>query len=404
MAADVCIGLCVTAHNNAAAAAAGMDSVSLTVPTGGPPAPGSLSVGTPIHRTVHQRNNANRAVIPISGSCPAASTRVEARLLAVNPGQGASTDWAVADPSPAGGSFGGSLSAPGGWYRLEVRALQGEAVVASGAVERVGVGEVFVACGHSVAHGSEQNIAGAADERVNTIPMDNQSTLFANYNSTGLAQYLHPPGFGFFGTGIKPAPYGYGNYFWSKFGEHLAQRLNVPVFFYNAAFGGTSLEHWSKSSQGIWFEHSFVNASIRMPYINLYNTLKSYVPLTGLRAVLSDQGQNDYPQTNEDLVLGYYQTWVNQARADLGFAPMAVVVNRATPFMTQPHIRRVQERMIQTPYCFAGPDYDTLAAEDRYDGTHLSLSGQAKAAQMWADALGDGFFASSAPYQPTFAP
>jgi hypothetical protein len=58
--------------------------------------------------------------------------------------------------------------------------------------------------------------------------------------------------------------------------------------------------------------------------------------------------------------------------------------------------------MSQTAYCFVGPDYDTLATEDRVDGIHLSASGEWKAAAMWAAALGNGVFSSSQPYLPSF--
>jgi hypothetical protein len=66
-------------------------------------------------------------------------------------------------------------------------------------------------------------------------------------------------------------------------------------------------------------------------------------------------------------------------------------------------IRQVQMKMInEAGNCFTGPDYDTLAPEDRYDGTHLSEQGEWKAASMWAAALDGGFFSSSQPYLPTF--
>ena len=77
-------------------------------------------------------------------------------------------------------------------------------------------------------------------------------------------------------------------------------------------------------------------------------------------------------------------------------------MNRQTP-AGNVGIRTAQQRMInEVPNCFAGPDYDTMAPEDRYDGTHLSEQGCWTAAQKWADALNGGFFSSSQPYLPTF--
>jgi hypothetical protein len=170
----------------------------------------------------------------------------------------------------------------------------------------------------------------------------------------------------------------------------------------NAAFGGTSLEHWAWSSQGIPFSHSFVKSSIRMPYINLYNSLKYYVNHTGVRAILADQGANDWPQPDWTVIFNNYKTWVDQARADLGYGSLAIVVNRATPSGHGP-VRTAQEQMIaQVANCFPGPDYDTLAPGDRYDGIHLSDSGCWAAAQKWAEALNDAFFNSSQPWLPPF--
>jgi hypothetical protein len=54
--------------------------------------------------------------------------------------------------------------------------------------------------------------------------------------------------------------------------------------------------------------------------------------------------------------------------------------------------------MIATPHCFAGPDYDRLASEDRPDAIHLGISGEAKAAAMWAEALDATFFQRSEPW------
>lgn len=364
-------------------------------------------VQSPVQRAVYQRNNANQAVLPIKGSCPANATRIEARLIPRVSGIGTAVNWTVIDMSPVNGTFKGQLTMTGGWYDLEVRAVAGSGILTSSLVERVGAGEVFVICGHSVAQGDPNTIAGAEDDRVSAIPL-NDPARKDQYDRTAKPEFLPTPGFAHYGTGVAAAPFGYNAYFWGQFGDNLARRLNVPVLIFNAAFGGTSLEHWALSSQGQPFEHGFVNASIGMPYVNLKNALLTYIKQTGVRAILSDQGQNDTPQKAEDILLNNYKTWVNQARTDLGFGQLACVVNRATPYLStnpQFHIRRVQERMIATPHCFAGPDYDAgLDRTDRYDNIHLALSGQMKAARLWADALTDAFFARSVPYLPLPVP
>ncbi len=102
-----------------------------------------------------------------------------------------------------------------------------------------------------------------------------------------------------------------------------------------------------------------------MPYANLRNSLKRYVAHTGLRAILSDHGQDDWTEKNEDLIVTNYQTWFHQARLDLGFEKLAVVVNRQS-YRDRIQVRGAQERVIREgAYCFAGPDYDTLEIVDR---------------------------------------
>ena len=202
--------------------------------------------------------------------------------------------------------------------------------------------------------------------------------------------------------GVCPAPFGNGTYFWAQFADRVATAQGVPVLLLNAAFGGTSLEHWAKSARGEPFEHSFVKSPLRMPYINLGHALSRYATVTGVRAVLADQGQNDWPENDAGQVFDNYVAWIRQARSDLPFPELAIVVNRASPPGHRPIIRRVQEQMIrEVPHCYAGPDYDTLRRSDRYDAVHFSASGLPHAAQLWAEALTPKFFQQVLPYQPT---
>ena len=363
----------------------------------------TLKIISPVTRIVYQRDLNNTAVVFVKGNCPANTTSIEARLVARSKGQGVSTKWTTIDNATNGGAFSGSITAQAGWYDLEVCAKNKNKKLAQTKLERVGIGEVFVIVGHSVAQGGEINLEGATDDRVSTVAVNEKSDEFNNYYlKTGDMKYLPEPVFVHASTNIAPAPFGHNTYFWSKFAENVAKKNNVPVLFYNAAFGGTSLEHWSKSSQNIQFEHGFVKSKIRMPYINLYNTLKKYIPVTGVRALLADQGQNDNGRKSEDSVLTDYKIFMKQARTDLGYDQLTVVVNRQTPSNAL-WIRNVQERMLKEANTFKGPDYDKdLQKEDKYDGIHLSKSGLEKAAVLWADALTPEFFSTVKPWLPSF--
>ncbi len=365
-------------------------------PTDGPTAKATLTIQSPANRLVFQRSLAGEARIPVAGSCAWPGASMEARLIDVASGKPGA--WSALGTVHPDFSYRGSMNAPGGWYSMEVRA-RNPGDLATATVERVGVGEVFVVVGHSVAHGGDINLPGAEDDRVNTIALpssDQEATR--QYQSTGDPKFLPDVAGRHFGSNVRPAPAGHGTYFWAAFGEKVARSQNVPVLVLNAAFGGTSLEHWAKSARGERFEHSFVNSSIRMPYIRLNHTLMKYCSVTGLRAILADQGQNDWPEKDEEKIFANYKGWVEQARRDSGFAKLAVVVNRQSPPGATGQIRRVQDRMIREfPNCFPGPDYDAFANEDTTDKVHLSESGARKAASLWAEALDANFFKTAEP-------
>ncbi len=361
----------------------------------------SISIIMPVTRIVYQRNNKNKALIRIQGTVPQNTTAVEARLVARASGQGTTTRWKTFTKNSTNNAFSGLLEGLGGWYDLEVRARNGKQMLAASVTERVGIGEVFVIAGHSVAQGGDINIEGSADDRVSTVPLQEKSERFQTYLKTGDPQYLPEPKFVQAATGVAHAPFGHNNYFWSKFGEHLARKENVPVLIFNAGFGGTNLEHWAKASQFIGFEHGFVKSAIRMPYINLFNTWKKYIPLTGVRAILADHGQNDQMQKSADTILKNYRIFMRQARTDLRHDRLALVVNRQTP-KGAPAVRIAQNRMAAEPDCFLGPDYDLLLKDDTVDGIHLSASGAAKAALMWTQALTPRFFSKSRPWLPAW--
>ncbi len=136
-----------------------------------------------------------------------------------------------------------------------------------------------------------------------------------------------------------------------------------------------------------------------MPYIRLEHALKKYCAVTGLRAILADQGQNDWTELDENKIFANYQAWIEQARKDTGIPKIAVDVIRKSPPNGVGQIRRVQERMIKEfPYCFPGPDFATLEAEDTVDKIHLSQSGARKAAQLWANALDTNFIKVAVPF------
>ena len=368
-------------------------------PTADPSASPDLVLTSPGHRIVYQRGVDGNGLIPVGGRSPWPGAELEARLAPVKASPTGSR-WQSLGRADAAGHFSQTIRASAGWYRLEVRLKDTPA--ARTIIERVGVGEVFIVVGHSVAQGGETNLAGEADDRVNTIAWPAVAAeRRRDYERTAdpslLPALLGTP----FTNDVVPAPFGHGTYFWAAFAGQIARREDVPVLLLNAAFGGTSLEHWAKSARGEPFEHPFVISSIRMPYIQLEHALTKYCAVTGLRAILADQGQNDWPEKDDEKIIANFKAWIEQARKDAGFPDLAVVVNRQSPPDGFGQIRRMQDRMIKEhPHCFPGADYDTLAKDDTTDKVHLSETGEIKAARLWADALDANFFKAAAPLQP----
>ena len=277
--------------------------------------------------------------------------------------------------------------------------------VANAITRKVGVGEVFVVWGHSVAQGvSAYHYGGATDPRVFTVGIDmTPGGRDEIYNTTGNAADL-PSAIVPYASDVTPGPYGSSTHFWAKFAEKITKTYNVPTLLLNAAFGGTNLEQWYKSITRTPFVHGFVDYRKGFPYINLKNAFDKYTSVSGYRAMLVDHGANDWQNKDYDAIFGYFKGIIEAARTDSHAPQAAVVVCRVATFGIK-ELRTMQERVIaEVPNCFPGADYDALMTEDAdtidSGHVHLSVQGQAKAAQGWADALAPAVLAKMVPYQP----
>ncbi len=116
-----------------------------------------LELTSPRDFQVVQRATPTKGAIRIAGqlseNAPGDAV-VETRFVGAKP----EAKWQKLDAQVSGRAISGLLEAPvGGWWRLEVRVSNAGKVVASRAVEHVGVGEVFVVAGqsNSANHGEE---------------------------------------------------------------------------------------------------------------------------------------------------------------------------------------------------------------------------------------------------------
>ncbi|RFS14465.1 T9SS type A sorting domain-containing protein [Emticicia sp. C21] len=355
-----------------------------------------IQITFPVSRIVFQRNNANLANVNITGSYFQQLDRIDARAFPVYPGQGNEVGWTTIQDYLTTGIFNGFLQLSGGWYNIEVRGVLNGQVVTSSILERVGVGEVFIVAGQSNAQGDPSysgGAIGASDDRVSTI----------DYYNAALNENQLPFQFSHMNNFSRMAPYNYVPWFWGRLGDKLAQKYNVPVLFYGAALGGINVSAWERSSRGEDLRKelpSFI-AVAGMPFRALQAALQQYVPRTGVRAVLWQQGESD-DQTSANAYFNRLKIVIEASRNNSGKGDLAWVVARSSRNPT-PHQNVIDGQNItidQVHNVFRGPNTDEITgANFRADGVHFHNEGLNRAAEYWNDALNDNFFASSQPLE-----
>lgn len=393
------------------------------------PSLAQIKITYPLSRQVVQRDNNNQASVQIAGSYSQLLDAVEARVMARAAGQGITSDWTTLQTNPSNGQFNGTLIVKGGWYTIEVRGLSNGKVVATDALDRFGVGEVFAIMGHSNAQGSGCNVNGTdqcttlpgpSDDRVSVIGIDQNSAAFNQYlstaDNTNTADSRYLPGLAFsqLTTTSGMAPFAKVPWLWAPMGDALVARINVPVLLYNAGFGGTNMEQTYYAAYNIPFQHSFVRYDLRMPYANVRNLMNLYVPSTGLRAVLVYHGANDRNNPT-DSTAKYFRGVIDKMRKEFNKPGLGFVI-ALDSYLFGPN-QNVRSALFQvmdpTGYkTFPGPDLDQITYSDptnpgvvyRPDNTHLSHAGQTKAGQMWASAITDSYLSAITPYAAEMQP
>ncbi|WP_425291064.1 sialate O-acetylesterase [Spirosoma linguale] len=364
---------------------------------------------------VVQRDADNKASVQIAGSYSQSIDLVEARVIAKNAGQGTTTAWLTVEANPKNGQFNGSINVAGGWYKILVRGSKNGTSVAVDSVDRFGVGEVFLIMGHSNAQGTTcffdgvnkcLSLDGASDERVNVIGVDQNSAAMEQYRNTADTHYL--PGLAFSQLLAKSgsSPFAEIAWFWGRTGDELVRRINVPVLFYNAGFGGTTMKDNYNAAYDIPFQHSFIRYDLRMPYVNVRNVMNMYVPTTGIRAVLVQHGENDR-RNPEDSTYKYYHKVIEKVRTEFLMPKLGFIVAISSFVDTRfDNVRSAQFRIIGQPNfdTYIGPDLDNInSQDDRPDGIHFSTAGQVKAAESWANSI-NNVLRSITPYTAQLQP
>ena len=203
-----------------------------------------MDLTMPVNRMVYQRNQQNTATIYVGGSFSGQLEKIEARLTTLD-GTGnpksplEQSAWLVLLNNPTKGNFLAPISnVKGGWYQLEVRAIQKGAQIGNLSTIKVGVGEVFSIAGQSNAQGERSDrldfYYGAKDDRVNCVNLQDFSLI----NPFKYPEISHLESQSFL------APTGKNSHCWGPLGDLISKNWGVPVIFFNAAVGGSSVIQW----------------------------------------------------------------------------------------------------------------------------------------------------------------
>ena len=344
---------------------------------------------------VLQRDQNNRATVSFSGGFSEIVDRVEVQFRALNGGQ--TSDWITISENPTGGYFSGKVVWTAGWYQLEARGIYRGQVIGAYSIPRVGIGDVFIVAGQSNAQGYlNYGAKSAADDRVNCVNYYN-----ANTDHTELPN----PDFAHLDADSYIAPRGNSAWGWGRLGDQITRRTGFPVLFYNVGWYGSGSRNWQESISGttlsVYDGRSPYEPS-GMPFGNLRLVMKYYVPITGVRAVLWQQGEADnFANVSKDSYAFHLRTVINQIRQETSKDISWVIARSSHDNVrgSNPNITGAQSEIIATiPNTFPGPETDNIQIP-RIDGAHFQNEGLEQMGDAWGNSLGDNFWAQSKPYQ-----
>ncbi|WP_080056715.1 sialate O-acetylesterase [Spirosoma aerolatum] len=337
----------------------------------------------PYQNIVYQRDSDNKALVPID--IQSDNTEGATVLISFSPVQGGKAVNQVELGTIQSGHCKGAIRLTGGDYSMKVEIKQGSMIISSTSMERVGVGDVFVVFGHSVAQGTADALYDNPDPRVRSV----------NYNDTDAKEENLPFTFSPLSATSKIAPYGSGPYAWGPFGNKLAASLGVPVLLFNTAFGGSNIQQNWKVINNQPFEHGFIDYKKGMPYQTLKATLSKYIPVTGIRAILIHHGVNDRDVSTRQQFKDQFNDVLNHTRTTFNLPTLPILIaledaGEGANSVDVSHIRAGAQDVIGSNSAnYVGADLLALRAAraNRTDKVHLQPSDFTAYGELWANAF-----------------
>ena len=366
---------------------------------------GQITISQPAERKIFQRDNQNYALVPVQGVSASSVDSVLAFFKPVQSGQGERQLFKLELQIDAQ-NFRGRCKLKGGWYQLEINSFKNGVIVAASIISKVGVGEVFLIWGHSVASGGMTTPEhGATDDRVNSIDYYNDNVIYENLPHT--VSHLN--------SDHKISPFGKYAHCWSWFGDSVVKKYNVPVMLYSSAFGGSNVQQNAHVLKHIPFTHGFINYSLGYPYKTVDGAMKVYTPLFGVRAVFVHHGSNDRDFSGQEFK-DNLRTVIDTTRARNNMPNLAfMMVQDARWFVgnSMTHICDAQQQIVSESNqsggianVFAGADLKNTPNDPNYtpDQLHFDRAGIEYLGNKWATAITPEFLNQSQPYLATTPP
>ncbi len=363
-----------------------------------------ISISWPTHRQVFQRDGNNFATIPVMGQLYTCNTPIEYRVNIVDPktdfisSYGSWSTLPSSQVSSSSGLFKIPFSLSVGWYRVEFKV--GASPIYS---TTFGVGDVYAIAGQSNAQGNP----GTPLYSLNGYP----GVVSININDNCKQTVSYPSPERLFQNN-RVGPNGHNSWNWAVLGNKIVDTYGVPVAFYNAAAGGSTVQNWAESSNGTGTVASKTNSYYSglqycsgtfqpistypdsyyygQPYLGLKNSLQFYCSMFGVRAVLWHQGEantDKTPSITSSQYSNYLNTIINQSRSDYNSSlPWFVALASKTKLSGTTSTVITNNNVLSGQYDRAvannnGPYTDNINV--RSDLTHISGSGLYDLGQYW---------------------
>lgn len=269
----------------------------------------TVSLSYPVNNSVIQRNTLNTATVTVAGQLVYSNLAgtLSYRFRPVGPtgiagAPGPATNLSLA----SNGMFYALPVVNKGWYLCEIL-LNGVVYAAN----KFGVGDVFIIAGQSNAQGVEdlkyqlpssagipEWVVGTSEDKTCTRKLPESFTsMFPLNTSDDVKRHT------------KLGPTGHTIWAYAVLGKLISDANGgMPVAFFNAATGGSSVTEWKQGSDGVEAKHPYTGAQVCLgykggsmipsdyygqPYTALKTALNYYGSLFGVRAVLWHQGEAD---------------------------------------------------------------------------------------------------------------